>query len=181
MTHQYVPVGNPEIIIVMGLVGVFLIFLPFLISRIYRSLHRKLKSLKKKKPVVKICGGLRKPRVRVPKPSIPAKHRVEDWTPPGPIEIPARKIKKPKVVKKKVIEIPKIEERDLTREKLLAKWKPLLQELENKGEVVIDGNMHYGGLRGYDIVLKAKKELKLLGYKVKVKGDEKQAKISLEN
>ena len=180
MTHQYIPVGNPEISIVIGLVGVFLIFSPFLISYIYRSLHRKLKSLKKEKPVVKICGRLPKPKVKVPKPK-PTKPKAEDWTPLEPIQIPVRKIKKPKVIRRKIIEIPEIKERDLTREKLLAKWKPLLQELESKGEVVIDGNTHYGSLRGYDIVLKAKKELKMLGYKIKVEGDEKLAKIMIEN
>jgi len=179
MTHQYVPVGNPEVVIAMGLLGVFLIFLPFLISRIYRSLHRKLKSLKKEEYRVVICGGLRKPKVRVPKPSEPAKPKIEDWTPPGPIRIPARKIKKPKTIKKKTIEIPKIEDRDLTREKIIAKWRPLLKVLEEKGEITIDSNFHYGGLRGYDIATKLKKDLKKLGYKTKIKGDEKQAKVIL--
>ena len=179
MTYQYVPVGNPEVAIAIGLVGVFLIFLPFLISRIYRSLHRKLKSLKKEEYKVVICGGLRKPKVKVPKPSEPAKPKVEDWTPAGPIIIPARKIKKPKIIKKKTIEIPKIEKRDLTREKIIAKWKPLLEILEKEGEIAIDSNFHYGGLRGYDVATKLKKDLKKIGIKTKIKGDEKRAVLVL--
>ena len=182
MIYRDIQVGptNPEIVIVMGLVGVFLIFLPFLISRIYRSLQRKLQSLKKEEPRIVICGGLKKPKVRVPKPPEPVKPRTVDWIPPGPIKIPTRKIKKPKIIKKKTIEIPKIEEKDLTREKLIAKWKPLLEVLEARGEITIDSNFHYGGLRGYDIATKLKKDLKKLGYKIKVKGDEKQVKVILQ-
>ena len=170
---------NPEILILFGFIGTIIIFSPFLIIRI-KEKARKLKERKKEEiKVVKICGGLKKPKPKKPKPTQSTQLKPKkEWEPPKPIIIPARKIKKPKTPKKKIIEIPEIEERDLSEEKIKSKWLPLIQKLEREGELTIDGNFHFGSLRGYDIALKLKKDLKRLGYNIYLEGDEKRCRIT---
>lgn len=168
---------NPEISILFGFIGTIIIFSPFLIIRI-REKVRKLKERKKEEiKIIKICGGLKKPKPKKPKPTQPTQLKPEEWEPPKPIIIPARKIKKPKTPKKK-IEIPEIEKRDLSKEKIKSKWLPLIQKLEREGEITIDGNFHFGSLRGYDIALRLKKDLKRLGYNICLEGDEKRCRIT---
>jgi len=58
---------------------------------------------------------------------------------------------------------------DRTKEMLLARWKPLLCELMEKGFVHFDPNSHYGKLRGKDIARAFYRDLKRLGYRGRVR------------
>lgn len=178
-TGYIYPQANPEILLLFGILGLMIIFSPFIIFELKRKIKRFIEKRKRTKTqsIIKICGGLPKPKTK-PSKSKPITQKPVEWEPPKPITVPIKKIKKPKIPKKKEIELPKVEERDLSEEKIKSKWLPLIEKLEREGEIEIDSNFHYGSLRGYDIALKLKKDLKRLGYNIHLKGDEKRCRIT---
>ena len=58
---------------------------------------------------------------------------------------------------------------DRTKEMLLARWKPLLCELMEKGFVSFPRNYHFGQIRGKDAARAFYRDLKRLGYRGRVR------------
>lgn len=103
------------------------------------------------------------------------------------IPIIKKSVKKPKLPKPKKIdlilnEIKSISypKEDLNKKLLEERWSWLLSQLKEGKKVRIDCNYHFGELRGNDILLKAKKDLKRLGYKVKLSLKDSYGEIWLD-
>lgn len=136
----------------------------------------KLLGLRKgKEPEVKYCGGIRTRR---------GHHEPRRWMTPSTNE--------PKVTRKSVdrtrpsdiispsasAEPPR--EAVSKRKILLAKWRPFIRSLKIHGTVFINRNEYYGSLRGIDIILHAKKDLRRLGYGVSIRMKGRDGSVTLE-
>lgn len=178
-------IENAEIIVKLQIGTVVTIILLFVFMHLYRKLKIFIENWKKrkKKHEVVICGGLKtsKRRRRRKKYII-----TSDYISPT-IPIIKKSVKKPKLPKPKKIdlilnEIKSISypKEDLNKKLLEERWSWLLSQLKEGKKVRIDCNYHFGELRGNDILLKAKKDLKRLGYKVKLSLKDSYGEIWLD-
>ena len=128
-----------------------------------------IKRFKKHQPVpVKYCGGVRTKK---------GHHESRKNTIPSMIDTkitrrkPSAKRKfygiNPK--EKKLIKSVGVDEYVVRNEMLRTKWNSLIRVLESDGKVFVSRHAHYGGIRGNDILLIAKRDLRRIGYNVDIK------------
>jgi len=87
----------------------------------------------------------------------------------GEMKITKRTVWGPKVIDyDRKVELKPYKKPDRSIEILRAKWYPLILKLESSGSVRISKHTHYGGMRGIDIVRKAKTELRRMGYEIEI-------------
>lgn len=89
------------------------------------------------------------------------------------------KVKKEKPKKKRIVLSYRARE-DKTEEMLRAKWQPYIEVLEERGEVHVGKNHHYGKLRGKDILRAMYRDLRRLGYNVELELDDYDGVIKLK-
>jgi len=85
-----------------------------------------------------------------------------------------KKVKKPKQkpVKRKLLLQPDTSKQDHAAERIKAKWRPIIAQLNSFGSYRVTGNTHYGALRGRDILRHAKRDLRKIGIKTKLTFDD---------
>jgi len=67
----------------------------------------------------------------------------------------------------------------LKHEILMAKWRPFIRLLKERGTIDVNRNVYYGSLRGIDVILHAKRDLRRLGYDVSIKTKGRDGSITL--
>jgi hypothetical protein len=139
------------------------------IIRWLRGLFRK----EKPKPKVIYCGGVstgkrkrrKRPKIPVPSTGPPVREPTR-----GEIlkELGVTPGKPRKKAPERVIELAPVKE-DKTLQVLRKRWRPFINILKERGPIHVSKHDHYGSLRGRDILRFAKKDLRRLGYSVKIK------------
>lgn len=132
-----------------------------------------LKRLFRKEPEyrLKICGGMptRKGHKEPKRHVTPSRHECR---------ITKRKVRVGKR-RKKEFTLKRAQENSSEREHLEIKWRQVIRMLDMNGRVMVTRHSHFGSLRGIDILLNAKRDLKRLGINVSIKKDDDVSIISL--
>jgi len=142
-----------------------------MIDRLLRFLGLR----KEKEAVLKYCGGVRTRH---------GHHEPKRWSTPSTTEMRIVRKSVERVMPSDIIEpsasVKPHRDAVSKHKRLQAKWRLLVGRLERHGTVFIGRNEYYGSLRGIDIILHAKKDLRRLGYDVSIRTKGRDGYITLK-